>query len=117
MKESQPGIYVRGRYPLVEMRARRTDSYSKFAERMMKVLKLSAKEEKYPVIFKLNGARVLDSKWNYKAMDTWKLSTDAKEICQQHKDGYWICISRQLRSSSKYIMEKFTVQIFSIHTI
>ena len=61
MKESRPGIYVRGRSPLVEMRAKRTDSYSKFAERMLKVLKLSGEEGKCPAIFKLNGARILDN--------------------------------------------------------
>ena len=61
MRESRAGAFVKGRSPLIEIKAKRTDSYDKFANRITKALQLPCQEGKSLALFKTNGARILNS--------------------------------------------------------
>lgn len=62
MTQSKSGAFSRAHHPYVEVEAHKSDSYSKFVKRAASKCKLSThKKDKELSLFKVNGARVLDS--------------------------------------------------------
>lgn len=63
MVESKPGTgsYVRAHHPFLEIEARRSDNYAAFAGRAARKCDIKSDKNMELSLFKLNGARVLDS--------------------------------------------------------
>jgi len=60
MTESREGLFVRGKSPLLEIKANKGDSYEGFVSKAAKNCQLKAEQGKILQLFKMNGARILN---------------------------------------------------------
>ena len=60
MTESRGGLFGRGKSPLLEIRAKKSDSYEVFVTKAARKCQLSYQQGKALHLFKLSGARVLN---------------------------------------------------------
>ena len=60
MTESKEGLFVRGKSPLLEIKANKGDSYEAFVSKAAKNCQLKSEQGKILQLFKMNGARILN---------------------------------------------------------
>lgn len=61
MKQTDTGIFSRGKFPFLEIGGKRSDGYTQFAKTAALKCKLSRPDvQSIPALFKMNGARILN---------------------------------------------------------
>ena len=60
MTESKEGLFTRGKHPLIELKAKKSDSYQAFVAKAARKCGLQVQHGKSLYLFKSSGARILN---------------------------------------------------------